>query len=85
MTSTTLYDPEGTAHSVEMVDAREYLKSGHYTSEPPRLVPVVAEPSNTPAPVIEPVVGAEPVVVEPVAEPAPAVPAKAKPGPKPKA
>lgn len=29
----TCYDPEGVAHAVEAVDAREYLKSGHYTSE----------------------------------------------------
>jgi hypothetical protein len=33
----TVYDPSGKAHTIEAVDAREYLKSGHYTSEPPEV------------------------------------------------
>lgn len=30
----TVYDPQGAPHTVESVDAREYLKSGYYTQEP---------------------------------------------------
>jgi hypothetical protein len=33
----TVYDPSGKAHTIEAVDAREYLKSGHYTSEAPEV------------------------------------------------
>lgn len=38
MTQITCYDPQGVPHTVEAVDAREYIKSGHYTAEPPRAI-----------------------------------------------
>jgi len=31
----TVYDTQGNAHTVEPVDAREYVASGSYFSEPP--------------------------------------------------
>lgn len=80
MTQITCYDPEGVAHTVEAVDAREYIKSGHYTAEPPELiatftvpetlVALLSEPAPepTPAPEPQPEPAPEPVP-EPVIEP----------------
>jgi hypothetical protein len=51
----TVYDPSGKAHTIEAVDAREYLKSGHYTSKPPEVSDAGDAPTDTIEAVDEPV------------------------------
>ena len=43
----TVYDPQGVPHTVEAVDGREYLKSGHYTTEPAVDATEVTGPSRS--------------------------------------
>lgn len=49
----TVYDAEGKPHTVEGVDAREYLASGTYFSSPPEAAPA-APPEPPPPPPPEP-------------------------------
>lgn len=55
MSMMTVFDPSGGPHVVESVDAREYLRSGYYTTEPPEPKAAISEPAvesdSTPAPV----------------------------------
>jgi hypothetical protein len=52
----TVYDAAGKPHTVEPVDAREYVASGHYFREPPEAqkvapaAPAAPEPAPTPTP-----------------------------------
>ncbi len=50
----TVYDAEGKAHTVEPVDAREYLASGHYFEEAPAAAPVKGKPGRKPRDAAEP-------------------------------
>lgn len=93
MTMMTVFDPNGVAHTVEAVDAREYLKSGHYTSEPPEVVAEEVDQGQaefTPGSIGDAMPGEveqanlDQSTVAPIDAQEPAV-APRKPGPKPKA
>lgn len=82
MAQMTCYDPNGVAHTMESVDVREYIKSGHYTMEPPSAPAAVVEvAADTKQELVSSAVP-EALLIEPSV---PAAVAKGKPGPKPKA
>lgn len=78
----TVYDKEGKPHTVEAVDAREYLRSGHYTSQCVEAAPAPVIEEAKPA-----AIASGPVeLISGTAVPEADIPARprGKPGPKPK-